>query len=75
VRPGTVLREEAPATATGSGSRSLRTQQRAYETPPGQPPFHAPGGAVLAGRPRPEAPNWSAFHPRAPPRQPAADQE
>ena len=34
-----------------------------------------PRGAVLAGRPRPEAPNWSAFHPRALSRTPAATRE
>jgi hypothetical protein len=47
--------------------RSLRTQQRAYG--PGPRPtttFPTPVGAVLAAARRCR-PNWSAFHPRAPP--------
>jgi hypothetical protein len=54
-------------------ARSLRTQQRAYEPPhPRRPPStptrrHA---VLRAGNSR--RPNWSAFHPRAPSRTPAA---
>ena len=47
-------------------ARSLRTQQRAYEPEPPPPPaFPTPkGGTSCSRRCRP---NWSAFHPRAPP--------
>src|SRR5919112_602113 len=53
-------------------ARSLRTQQRAYEPAPTDHHVPRPGeGAVLAATCG-HRPNWSAFHPRAPPPTPAA---
>jgi hypothetical protein len=52
-------------------ARSLRTQQRAYEPDPRHHPRSTPRRAVLA-RGRRCRPNWSAFHPRAPPQTRAA---
>jgi hypothetical protein len=49
--------------------RSLRTQQRAYDPDPSPATaFHAPRGST--GGTGQGRPNWSAFHPRAPPRTP-----
>ena len=50
------------------GARSLRTQQRAYEPDhPTPTTFHArPKTSRTSGDHR-GRPNWSAFHPRAPP--------
>jgi len=53
-------------------ARSLRTQQRAYEPNPTVrlPSTHTRRHAVLGARDA-GRPNWSAFHPRAPPQTPA----
>ena len=50
-------------------ARSLRTQQRAYEPVTAiQTPVHAhPEGHAVLGARDAGRPNWSAFHPRAPP--------
>ena len=67
--PGGPEEEETDNTS----SRSLRTQQRAYHPRTPAAPLHAPaGGAVLGAGDRRRRPNWSAFHPRAPPQKPAA---
>jgi hypothetical protein len=54
-------------------ARSLRTQQRAYDhhptpnPPPHPPPSRRTGAGRTRGRQTSRRPNWSAFHPRAPP--------
>ena len=70
------VREETPNPVTRA-ARSLRTQQRAYApdtdiqtTVHTHPEGHAVLGARDAGRP-----NWSVFHPRAPPRMRAAHRD
>lgn len=60
-------------------ARSLRTQQRAYDRPSPPTPFPAPHPANEE-RCRTRSshgcrPNWSAFHPRAPPQEPAAPRD
>jgi hypothetical protein len=65
-----------PATAEHhqERARSFRTQQRAYDpqpqSRPRSPPTPRRKRAVL-GADTSRRPNWSAFHPRAPSRQPA----
>jgi hypothetical protein len=60
-----------PALPEATVARSLRTQQRAYEPDPSPPhAFHTPKGRTSGDDD--SRPNWSAFHPRAPPQKPAA---
>jgi hypothetical protein len=75
-RPGQRQQPLRPRAHTHSRrARSLRTQQRAYDHHPHPTPLHArcPEGhpAVLGAGLR-RRPNWSAFHPRALSRAPAA---
>ena len=70
---GPDTRQPTPPTARtrmhpARGVRSLRTQQRAYDHQPPTTPLHTPPqGGRRTGGSTGYRPNWSAFHPRAPP--------
>ena len=61
--------ERPPPVLPPGGARSLRTQQRAYDrTPhPDSGPRTPPRERAVLGARDASRPNWSAFHPRAPP--------
>jgi len=63
-------KQDGPAETTVA--RSLRTQQRAYDRPPAPTPFPTPRKGRRTRSSSSCRPNWSAFHPRAPPQKPAA---